>query len=334
MKIAIVNSNAVISAGGGVVQQGLMWHDGLVKLGQECDLINFWEDNDWAKYDWIIILSFGDMFANLMRALPKLNPNIAVAPIIDPKWSKGVYKFFSKYWGAKKHLGLSSRFHDFYLYGRGAKLYLTRSQQETEYLSECCDIERDRIKIVPLSLRFDVPDSMPANKEDFCFHCSRLRSTNKNVPRIIEAARKYGFELVLAGALMGKEEEDWLASLIGDAKNIKYVGRISDEELIAYYKRCKVFALPSLLEGVGMVALEAAAFGAEIVLTNLGAPKEYWHGHAELVDPYSVDEIGRAVVKCLHKDFSKSTMIDFIRDNYSLEACSKKLVDVLATARQ
>lgn len=87
--------------------------------------------------------------------------------------------------------------------------------------------------------------------------------------------------------------------------------------------------MPSLLEGVGMVAMEAAAFGAEVVLTNLGAPKEYWHGHAELVNPYSVDEIGKAVVKCLNKDFSKSSMIDFIRKNYSLEACSRKLQDVL-----
>lgn len=333
MKIAIINSNAVLSSGGGVHQQGLMWYNGLVKLGHECDLINFWDDNDWTKYDWIVILSFGDMFANLIRGLEKVTPNIAIAPIIDPQWSKKVYKFFVKYWGAKKHFGLSSRFHDFYLYGRTAKLYLTRSQQETEYLSECCDIELNRIKKVPLSLRFEVPDTMPSNKENFCFHCSRLTAENKNVPRLIEAAKKYGFELLLAGTLVGHDEEGWLSSMMGDAKNIKYVGRISDEELISYYKRCKVFALPSLLEGVGMVALEAAAFGAEVVLTNLGAPKEYWDGHAELVNPYSVDEIGKAVVKCLQKDFSKSTMIDFIRENYSLEACSQKLLEALDKAK-
>lgn len=329
MKIAIINTNSALSIGGGVLQQGIMWHDGLELLGHECDLINFWEDNDWRKYDWIILLSFGEMFPNLIRGLSKINPNIAIAPIIDPKWSKKVYKFFVKYWGAKKHLGLSSRFHDFYLYGREANLYLTRSEQETEYLSECCDIRREKIKIVPLSLRFGVADSMPENKENFCFHCSRLSAENKNVPRIIEAAKKYGFELVLAGTLVGRDEKKWLDDQIGDSKNIHYVGRISDEELISYYKRCKVFALPSLLEGVGMVAMEAAAFGAEVVLTNLGAPKEYWHGHAELVNPYSIDEIGKAVVKCLNKDFSKSSMIDFIRKNYSLEACSRKLQDVL-----
>ena len=38
MKIAIINSNAAISVGGGVRLQGIMWHDGLVKLGHKCDL--------------------------------------------------------------------------------------------------------------------------------------------------------------------------------------------------------------------------------------------------------------------------------------------------------
>lgn len=331
MKIAIINSNAAISVGGGVRVQGLMWADGLERLRHQCDLINFWDENDWVKYDWIIILSYGDMFSSLVRSLSKINPNIAIAPIIDPKWSKAVFKFLCRYWGAKKHFGLSSRFHDLYLYGRNAKVYLTRSNQETEYLSDCCDISRDKIKQVPLSLRFDVADSMPL-KEDFCFHCSRLRAENKNVPRLIEAAKKFGFELKLAGSLHGKSDEEWLYNLIGDADNIEYVGMVSDEILIDYYKRCKVFALPSLLEGVGMVALEAAAYGAEIVLTNIGAPKEYWQGHAELVNPYSVDEIGTGVLKCMKKDFSKSGMLDFIRENYTIEACSKKLINALEQA--
>lgn len=328
MKIAIINSNAAISVGGGVRLQGLMWHDGLVRLGHQCNLINFWDVNEWTKYDWIIILGYGDMFSTLMRTLPKLNHNIAVAPIIDPQWSLRKFRFFFKYWGFKKHFGLSSQHHDFYLYGRTAKVYLTRSQQETDFLSHGCDISLNKIKLVPLSLRFEVIDEMP-QKENFCFHCSRLRAENKNVPRLIAAAKKYGFDLKLAGALHGMSDELWLKSLINGASNIEYVGMISDEELISYYKRCKVFALPSLLEGVGMVALEAAAFGAEIVLTNLGAPKEYWKGHAELVDPYNVDEIGMAIVKCLAKDSSQSNMLDFIRDNYSLEACTRKLINAL-----
>lgn len=328
MRIAIINSNAAISVGGGVRLQGIMWHDGLVKLGHECDLINFWDENDWGSYDWIIILAYGEMFPVLVRLLAKINPNIAIAPIIDPQWSKPKFKFFFKYWGFKKHFGLSSQHHDFYLYGRNAKRYLVRSQQECEYLNECCDVDLVKIKKVPLSLRFDVANEMP-NKENFCFHCSRLKAENKNVSRLIEAAKKYGFQLKLAGALHGEDDKAWLDSLMNGASNIEYVGMLSDEELIAYYKKCKVFALPSLLEGVGMVALEAAAYGAEIVLTNIGAPKEYWDGHAELVNPYNIDDIGKAIVKCLNKDLSQSLMLNFIRENYSLEACTRKLIKAL-----
>lgn len=50
---------------------------------------------------------------------------------------------------------------------------------------------------------------------------------------------------------------------------------------------------------------------------------------AELVDPYSVDEIGNAILKCMEKDISNSDMLNFMRDNYSLEACSKKIIDAL-----
>ena len=67
MRIAIINSNAAISVGGGVRLQGIMWHDGLVKLGHKCDLINFWDENDWGSYDWIIILAYGEMFPVLVQ---------------------------------------------------------------------------------------------------------------------------------------------------------------------------------------------------------------------------------------------------------------------------
>ena len=327
MKIAIINSNAAISVGGGVRIQGIMWRDGLIQLGHQCDLIDFWKENDWKSYDWIIILGFGGMFRVMLKTLSMRNPNIAIAPIIDPFCNKYFYKFLTKWLGCHKKLGLTSRYHDLYLGVKYGKAFLTRSNQETEYLSFCCDVPKDRIYQVPLSLRFDVTASMPL-KEDFCFHCSRLAAPNKNVARLIAAAKKYSFSLKLAGTLQDESEKEWLKKLIGDSANIEYVGMLTDEELMSYYKRCKVFALPSLVEGVGMVALEAAAFGAEVVLTNVGAPKEYWNGLAELVDPYSIDSIGLAVLKCMEGK-SQPELLDFINDNYTLRACTKKLVESL-----
>ena len=88
MKIAIINSSAAIAPGGGVRVQGIMWYQGLKKLGHDCTLINMWDDNDWTSYDFIIILDMGEMLSGLLRNLPLINKNIVVAPIIDPAWSK------------------------------------------------------------------------------------------------------------------------------------------------------------------------------------------------------------------------------------------------------
>jgi|GEM_PF-826486 len=324
MKIGIIKSTPTISPTGGVRIQALMWKDGLEKLGHRCDLINMWEENDWKSYDVIIVMEYGGNFRNWMKGLSKHNENIAFAPILDPAWGKRKYKFFAKYWGSHKLLGLTSRFRDLYDCAKIAKLYLTRSNQETEYLSYCCDIPKCKIAQVPLSLRFEPLSEVPS-KESFCFHASRLASSNKNIARLIQAAIKYKFPLVLAGYLHGKKEEEWLHSLIDEHENIKYVGTITDEELCDYYKRAKVFALPSLVEGVGMVALEAAGYGCEIVLTNIGAPKDYFQGRAALINPYSVDEIGQAVVSCLNNGNTQPELLQYIKDNYTIDACTRKL---------
>lgn len=100
---------------------------------------------------------------------------------------------------------------------------------------------------------------------------------------MVPLIRKLAKKLVLAGFLNGEIEQKWLNDLMNESENIKYVGTLTNEELLQYYQRAKVFALPSIMEGVGMVALEAASNGCEIVLTDKGAPKDYFQGQAYLV---------------------------------------------------
>lgn len=223
---------------------------------------------------------------------------------------------------------MSSRVHDLYLNKDFYKLWLVRSDFEKSYVTKCLDIDESLIDLVPLQYRVPSCDTMPL-KENFCFHASRLAASNKNVPRLVEAAKKYGFNLVLAGLLASEEEKQWLHNMIDGHDNIKYVGQLTDEELVSYYRKCKVFALPSITEGVGMVALEAAANGAEIVLTNDGGPKCYLKDHAEIINPYSVDNIGRAVMKLMERNVYQPALLDYMKNNFSAGACSKQLEKAL-----
>lgn len=328
MKIAIYKPTVSVSPVCGVKVQGKMWRDGLVALGHQVDLVNIWDDYDWDSYDWLIMMGYGGNFRDSSRAFSKLVKRLAIAPIVDPDCGYIKYKFYTKYWGNQKHLGLSSRFHDLYLNKDVYKLWLVRSDFEKSYVTKCLEIDESLIDLVPLQYRVPSCDTMPI-KENFCFHASRLAASNKNVPRLIEAAKKYGFNLVLAGMLASAEEKQWLHNMIDGNANIKYVGQLTDEELLSYYRRCKVFALPSITEGVGMVALEAAANGAEIVLTNDGGPKYYLKDHAEIINPYSVDDIGRAVMKLMERNVYQPALLDYMKNNFSAEACSKQLEKAL-----
>ena len=328
MKIAIYKPTVSVSQVCGAKVQGKMWHDGLVALGHQVDLVNIWDDYDWDSYDWLIMMGYGGNFRDSSRAFSKLVKRLAIAPIIDPDCGYTKYKFYTKYWGNQKHLGLSSRFHDLYLNKDFYKLWLVRSDFEKSYVTKCLEIDESLIDLVPLQYRVPSCDTMPL-KENFCFHASRLAASNKNVPRLVEAAKKYGFNLVLAGLLASEEEKQWLHNMIDGHDNIKYVGQLTDEELVSYYRKCKVFALPSITEGVGMVALEAAANGAEIVLTNDGGPKYYLKDHAEIINPYSVDDIGRAVMKLMERNVYQPALLDYMKNNFSAEACSKQLEKAL-----
>lgn len=328
MKIAIYKPTVSVSSACGVKVQGKMWRDGLVALGHQVDLVNIWDDYDWDSYDWLIMMGYGGNFRDSSRAFSKLVKRLAIAPIVDPDCGYIKYKFYTKYWGNQKHLGLSSRFHDLYLNKDVYKLWLVRSDFEKSYVTKCLEIDESLIDLVPLQYRVPSCDTMPI-KENFCFHASRLAASNKNVPRLVEAAKKYGFNLVLAGMLASAEEKQWLHNMIDGNANIKYVGQLTDEELLSYYRRCKVFALPSITEGVGMVALEAAANGAEIVLTNDGGPKYYLKDHAEIINPYSVDDIGRAVMKLMERNVYQPALLDYMKNNFSAEACSKQLEKAL-----
>jgi len=324
MKYAFVYSSHAITKAGGVRVQAMMWKDGLERLGHEVSLVTNWDGCDWKSFDVLLVFGFSQGIRHFYADLAMENPNLVLAPIIDPRTPPFVYKFICKWWGSYRFLRLSSRFHDLWLIRKVPILWLIRSEQERYYVSHCLEVPQSKIAKIPLHYRIPPMVNVP-EKEKFCLHVSRLASPNKNVARLIEAAKKYGFNLKLTGHLKGDAERQWLKDLIGDAKNIEYLGLVSDSELCNLYAKAKVFALPSLQEGVGMVALEAAAYGCEIVLTNIGAPKEYYDGMAVLVNPKSVDEIGKGVMKALNEGYAQPKLKKYVEEHFSERACMELL---------
>lgn len=327
MKIAYIMypGACYMGAGDGSKMQAEIWLNELERKGHTVDRISPWGHYDWKSYDIVHVFGFGLWNYDMIHWGCGINPNFVFSPIIDtnePMW---------KYWMAT-HVGLGkmrmySKNYALRLLRSDIKLFFARSAYEADYLHRGYGIEQEKISIVPLSYRFDHYDEKIA-KEPFCLFAGTMTQPRKNVPRLIEAARKYGFPLKLVGNKGNAESEARLRSIIGDAKNIEILGFVSDEELMSLYNRAKVFALPSLNEGVGLVALEAAIHGCDIVITKLGGPKEYYEdGAVQLVNPYSMDDIGKAIMRAFDDTTTQPYLRETLISHYNVSACVDRLVE-------
>ena len=118
--------------------------------------------------------------------------------------------------------------------------------------------------------------------------------------RLVRAYPQFKHNLVLAG------KETWFAERVheaardsGVAERIRFFGFVSDQDLLQLYNACDLFVFPSFYEGFGLPALEAMACGRAVVCSNTSALPEVVDGAAILFDPYSIDEMVRAIADLL-----------------------------------
>lgn len=327
MKIAYIMypGACYMGAGDGSKMQAEIWAKELEKKGHQVDRINPWGHYNWKSYDVIHVFGFGLWNYDMMHWGSGINPNFVFSPIIDTNTPMWKYRLATHF--GCSNLRLFSQNYALRKLKPDIKLFFARTKYEAEYLRHGYGIEEKKIAIVPLSYRETHYDAS-IKKEPFCLFVGTMTQPRKNVPRLIEAAKKYDFPLKLVGNTGNEESETRLRSLIGNATNIEILGFVSDEELNDLYNRAKVFALPSINEGVGLVALEAAICGCNIVITNIGGPKEYYEeGSAEFVNPYDTDDIGKAVIRALNNDNVQPQLRDTLIRKYNASLCVDKLIE-------
>ena len=326
MKIAyVMKPDACYNGNGdGTRKQAEIWCKELQQRGHHVDMVHPWGNYAWKRYDIVHFFGFGLWNYEMIHWGSGMNPNIVFSPVIDSNTPLWKYRLFSRL-GCER-LRLLSQNYAVRCYKDDVRLFLARTQYEANYIRQY-GIAEDKIGLVPLSFRADHYDAS-IEKEPFCLFVGTMTQERKNVARLIAAAKKYRFHLVLAGSPGNAASEKKLRAMIAGAPNIELKGFVSDEELYALYNRAKVFALPSLNEGVGLVALEAAVHGCNIVITRLGGPKEYYkEGSVWLVDPYSVDDIGTSVCLALQVDHLQPKLRDEIRKKYSVDCCVDLLIE-------
>ena len=170
---------------------------------------------------------------------------------------------------------------------RAARLILAVSEFTASELEVVLGISRARIRVVPNAVDAVFTSEGGRADGDYVLAVGTLEP-RKNLARTIEAARRLGLELRVAGA------PGW-GGVEARGDGVTWLGEVDDEGLARLYRGARCVVYPSLYEGFGIPIAEAMACGAAVVTSAGGATEEVAGGAAVLVDPLDASSIAAGI---------------------------------------
>jgi glycosyltransferase involved in cell wall biosynthesis len=95
---------------------------------------------------------------------------------------------------------------------------------------------------------------------------------------------------------------------LGIAERVVFPGYLPDEELVTLLNRSTVLALPSLMEGFGLPAIEAAACGCPVIATTASPLPDLLGAGGVYVNPTAPEELEEALVRVLSSESLRQEM--------------------------
>lgn len=275
--------------GGGEIQL-LKTREALQALGAEVRLYDQWNPQlGWPQVvHYFSVFGGSEVFCNYIKAkgLP-----LVISPILWPRGDTSGYPM--------------DLIH--YLLHR-ADLLFPNSKLEAEALADVFSVPIEKFHITyngvdEIFLIEQQPDpSLFRNAfqiEGPFALCVGNIETRKNQIRLAEAAAALKLKTLLFGNI---RDQNYFEDVMRLGKGyVEYRGYLPhhDPLLRSAYQACDVFVLPSTLETPGLAALEAAALGANIVVTQEGSTREYFGDDVVYVDPFSTESIRLALESAL-----------------------------------
>ena len=295
----------------GVVRQALAWANGLRQIGVTVDFPQATESYDWGGCDIVHLFQYGSWAEGIISNLTRDRKRVILSPIVDRPTPYGIRgRMVARI--PFERAGLEQRQRTLYRHGRSCACVLARSELEARSLGSL-GLSRSKIEVVRLGVEVSSEDLIqPPRKSMHVFHMSQLDHARKNVRALVVACRKAKLPLKLAGKISDPGFAEWLAGECEVDPNLSYLGILTEEQKWKEMCSASIFCLPSLNEGVGLVALEAYLAGAHVVMTKRSGGTEYFNGDVEICDPVAVDDIADCILRAAAKPPSPGPRLDHL----------------------
>lgn len=228
----------------------------------------------------------------------------------------------------------------FKVLGARAKRIITVSEFSKAQLRHYCGIQLDKIHVIYSGIDHmsgegkEKRESETLGKHGLCgrtyvFAVSSI-NPNKNFKAVVDAAALMPNEtFVIAG---GTNPKVFSRERLSMPENVKYIGYITDEELIDLYQHAACFVYPSLYEGFGFPPLEAMACGCPVLVSNVASLPEICGDAAIYCDPYKSSDIARKIKRLLEDERLRNKINQKrlkILNRFSWKDCAKNLYEIL-----
>jgi len=251
--------------------------------------------------------------ASLLRRVRNLRGEIALSPLIEPLCMKR------------------------------ADRIIAVSQFTKRDITSVFDIPESKIAIIhhgvhpedfvfPEEARVKLRSTLGINSQPMILFAGKL-APRKGVDILLRALpqvlREMEVKLVLAGSGNQRDYQQ-LAEALGISDKLRFLGRVPDDTLRLLFSSCDLFVLPSRLEGLGIVILEAMAAGKPVVATNVGGIPELIESgqNGILVETNNERELASAIVKVLSDNSLARTIgennMKKMRERFSWKVAAQK----------
>lgn len=186
---------------------------------------------------------------------------------------------------------------------RASDVLIALSPSEADALVNDFGVARERVVVAWCGTETRYASASPNlfrqkfGLNDFVLCVGRV-DASKNQFSLIRALRNEKLDLVLAGGSLAPEYLEQCRHVAG--ANVHFLPSLFEQELASAFAAARVHALASWLEVVGLVTLEAAVAGANVVLTREHGARDYVGALGWYCDAADEASIRRAVLDAYH----------------------------------
>lgn len=157
--------------------------------------------------------------------------------------------------------------------------------------------KKERVAIVPCYTERGKGESVGEEDQNLILCIGRFDGV-KGIPQFIQSlalVRDKRWMAEIVGDEGCKEEAIYLAKGLGIERRVRFLGRLSSEELDHRYRAASLVIMPSMIpESFGIVGIEAMAFGKPVIAFDSGGVRDWLSDHETGILVKRGDTVGLA----------------------------------------